>query len=200
MSKLNQILQATLEFYLRHGIKSVTMDDIAREQGISKKTLYQFVKDKTDLVYRVIKYHLGMQRDYISKTFTDDYNAIDELFGITEFVCMQLQEMHPSVMYDLQKYYPDAWKLFLKHKQEFIYGIILNNIQKGRKQGIYRKNFQAAMVAKFYIMRMEALRDISIFPVNEYQFADLIFEYRNHHIRGIVNEKGIKYFEKKLGK
>ncbi len=200
MSKLNQILEHTIKFYLQNGIKSVTMDDIAKQLGISKKTLYQFVKDKADLVSKVIEYHLEAERDYISRIFTDDYNAIDELFGISEFMCRQMQEMHPSVIFDIQKYYPEVWQQFVKHKHGFIYDNILNNINKGRKQGIYRKDFQTDIVTKFYIMRMEALRDITMFPPNEYQFADLIFEYRNHHIRGIVNEKGIKYLEKKLSK
>ena len=97
------------------------MDDVARELKISKKTLYKFVKDKNDLVKKALICHCKKEVELTSEIISKNTNAIDELIEISKYVSKRLQQVHPSIHYDLEKYYPEAWKIFTDHKMEHIY-------------------------------------------------------------------------------
>lgn len=198
MSRKEQILESALHQFMQFGIKSQTMDDIARTQGISKKTLYEVVKDKADLVMKSMEHHMKLEMNFVKKNFKKNTNAIKELFMICDFLGDHIKEMNPTVMYDLQKYYPETWRLFNDHKNEFLYNMIYNNIQKGRDQKIYATDFDASAIAKIYISRIDSIIDSRLFPPLEYTFRGLIAEMRKYHIRGIASAKGLKVLEQQL--
>lgn len=198
MTKKEQILDSALRLFMQFGIKSQTMDDIARGMGISKKTLYEVVKDKADLVKQSMEHHIKLEKQFVNEHFKKDTNAIKELFMICDFIGDHVKEMNPTVLYDMQKYYADTWKLFDEHKNGFIYEMIFNNIQKGRRQKIYHNDFDASAIAKIYISRIDSLIDSHLFPAREYTFRGLVDEMRKYHIRGIASQKGRKVLEYQL--
>jgi AcrR family transcriptional regulator len=104
------------------------MDDMCREMGISKKTLYQFVKDKTDLVNQTMKVEIDNDQNKISEITQKNLNAIDEIFEITQLVSERIKHMHPSILFDMQKYYPEAWDIIDKHRRDFIVKTIKQNL------------------------------------------------------------------------
>lgn len=198
--KKQEILMQTAAVFMRYGMKSVNMDDVARELSISKKTLYKYVKDKNDLVKQCMESFCAMERYECQRCKQDSENAIDELLLITEAAGRHLKNIHPSIHYDLEKYYLEGWKVFKKHKEEFIYGEVLQNLKQGIDEGLYRENINPEIIAKLYTMKIDVVFDAAIFPPSEYTFYDIHIEMIRYHIRGIASDEGIKYLQKRLNK
>ncbi len=196
--KWSKILIQSAAMFMRLGIKSVTMDDVARELKMSKKTLYQYVDNKDDLVLKVFGSFIQMEQATCLSIAENNENAIDEMIEISKHVNQTLNHLHPSIHFDMEKYYPETWKIFNKHKTEFVYDCMLNNMKKGIKQGLYRKNLLPDVIAKLFIEKMDMFFDGKVFPPNKYNFAEVHLEYMRYHIRGISTEKGIEYLMQKL--
>lgn len=198
--KVMDILQRSAEVFMRFGIKSVTMDDVARELKVSKKTLYKYVKDKKDLVKKVMEGDCAMEEAKISEIVSNAENAIDEIVEITKHVAGKLKEVHPSIHFDLEKYYGEAWEVFHNHKKEFIYTCVLQNLKRGIKEGYYRKNLQPEIIAKIYASKIDLVFDGQLFPVTKYRFDEVYAEMMRYHLRGVASEKGIDYTTQKMKK
>lgn len=197
---INKILANAVSLFCKYGIKSVTMDDIAGELGISKKTLYQCFANKADLVHRTIEQIIQADCLMISRISASDKNAIEEMFHIAEHVYQQLNAVNLTTIYDLHKYYPDSWQLLEEHRLKFIHFTILNNLEKGIEQGYYRADIEPRLVALYYLAKAQAL-------VNDHQFAqypytptELFTELFKYHIYGIASEKGRIYLKANLNK
>ncbi|MCO6499958.1 MAG: TetR/AcrR family transcriptional regulator [Vicingus serpentipes] len=196
--KEEQLLFATLELFMKLGVKSLTMDDISQHLGISKKTLYQFVTDKKDLVKKAMQLAIKNDQCLLGDIAVQEENAIDELLAINEKVSEKLQSIQPAVMYDLKKHYPEAWSMMEDHKKCFVYDMVVKNIDTGIQQGLYRENVNSGIVARVYITLIDKIFDADIFPAHQYTFATIHREIARYHIRGIANEKGVKYLVKRL--
>ena len=161
---LKELLAKAEEIFLCYGIKSVTMDDLAGKLAVSKKTLYELVNDKDDLVKKTMKSHIEAEKKTIQDICRLHENAIDEIFAIGRHVLVHISKMNPSAMYDLQKYHQEGWKIFVDYKNTFVYSCILANIEKGVKQGLYRDDFNQDIIAKFYAARTEIVVSPEVFP------------------------------------
>lgn len=184
------ILDETRVLFLRHGIKSMTMDDVAAGLGVSKKTLYQHVSNKSDLVKKVIDLECRTQESKIDKIRGEDHNAIRESFEIGRSLIALLREMHPSIHYDLEKYYPEAWNLFLEFKTERVIDKVLENLRKGIQEGSYRKDFDPEVIGRIYTYRIDAVFHGELFPPDRFSFAEVYVEMFFYHMLGIASEKG----------
>jgi TetR/AcrR family transcriptional regulator, cholesterol catabolism regulator len=196
--ELSSILEKVNELYKKYGIKSVTMDDVARELGMSKKTLYQQVKDKNELVEQVIKFD-GLKKKEATKNITEDpnINAIEQLFGIYKFVQQLIREHSPTVEYDLKKYYPALYSEMHEKKREGMYENMLNNMKKGKKEKLYRKALNEEIIAHLHVLRVESILNADFGEQNfdAFDFFTEVFEY---HLHGVANEAGLKiYYELK---
>jgi AcrR family transcriptional regulator len=198
--KFLEIREKIAAVFLRYGLKSVTMDDIAKELKISKKTLYKYVKDKNELILKVMQGQCDMEKVVLADALTQGENAIEELMIFSEMLGQKLQQMNPSVHYDLEKYYPEAWSMFTAHKEDFILGCVQQNIERGMKEGIYRDNVNAEIVSKLYIQKIDCVFDPAVFPVGKFTFYQVHLELMRYHVRGIANEKGMEYLSKKIKK
>lgn len=190
-----KILSKAEELFLKYGLRSITMDDMARELGISKKTLYQYVDNKEDLINQVFSMHVKGEEDTIRGIFESVDNAIEEMVEIGRHVTRMLRTMNPNVLYDMQKYYPKQWQMYTDFKMTFVYSTIKKNIEKGINQGLYRRDFKTEVIVKLYIARMDLIMDQELFPTNEYRTQDIYHEYLRYHIRGIATEKGAKILD-----
>lgn len=183
---------------MKYGIKSITMDDVARELGISKKTLYQFVTDKEDLVSKFIDFEIKLRQEEVCKCFRIGFNAIEELFEISLFMNKLMRHQNPATEYDLKKYYPDHYAKMVKSRREGMYSYILSNLKKGKKEGLYRKDLNEEIIAKLYLSRSENVHFNELFSVEEFTSFNLFQELITYHVRGIASEKGIIELEKKI--
>jgi len=198
--KQESILEQVNKLFMRHGIKSMTMDDVANHLHISKKTLYQFVTDKNDLVERSMSRMHCQHTGIIDSICTQGLNAIDEQLEITKYLATLLSQVHPSIHYDLEKYHPKAWQQFNEEKRSHICDCMTQNMRKGMKEGLYRDDLKADIVAKLYLSRFDVIFDGELFPVDKYSFSDVTWESFRYHMRGIASDKGLKYLEKKTKK
>ena len=196
--KLQQIIENTGNIFMRYGIKSVTMDDVARELKISKKTLYKYVDDKLDLVCKVMHGMCDADQDDIQALIDKSVNAIDETILITHYVGQKLKSIHPSIHYDLEKYYPEAWGMFYDHKHDFLYNSVVENLRRGIKEGLYRDTMDAEIIAKLYVSKIDMVFDPDIFPVGKFTFSEVHMELIRYHIRGIASRKGIEYLKERV--
>lgn len=194
--KQEQIIKGSARVFFKYGIKSVSMDDIARELGISKKTLYTHVSNKTELVQKILDLQLDCQcyeKDCIREK---KLNAIAVLLEVSKMINRHLKEMHPSVTYDLQKYYPELFRKYLDKKREELFVDIKQNMEQGISEGYYREDLNIELIARLYLKKLETIHDPEFLPSAEFNIEnifDVIFE---SHIRGIANKKGIAYLEK----
>lgn len=195
---LVHILNKVKILYSKYGIKSVTMDDVSRELGISKKTLYQFVSDKTELVEKIIDLELEKYGCFFDQLHDKNLNAIEELFEVQKMITRMLREHNPSQEYDLRKYYPEQYARILKVRRERMYSNILSNLKKGKSDGIYRRELNEEIIAKIQLFRVETALDSEIFTLEEIMSTKVFFEIFIYHMRGIANEKGIELMEEKL--
>lgn len=193
-----EIIESTLQLFMKLGIKSVTMDDVARHLGISKKTLYKLVEDKNDLVRKSLSFGCDIETIEIDKICNLSLNAIDESFEISNYVFKHIRSIHPSIVFDLQKYHPEAWKEFRENKKSQINQCYMNNIAKGIKEGLYRNDINGEIVTKFYTSRFEVMFDQELFPPDKFDPAETYLEIFRYHIRGIASEKGLEYLVKKM--
>lgn len=196
--ELKNILLKVRELYMKYGIKSITMDDVARELGISKKTLYQYVTDKDDLVGKFVDNEISMRQEEICKCFRIGYNAIEELFEISIFMNKLMRNQNSATEYDLKKYYPVHFEKTIKARREGIFNYILVNLKKGINEGLYRKEMNQEVIAKLYLWRSENTHFDELFTIEEFTSIKLFVELINYHVRGIATEKGIMILEKKI--
>lgn len=195
-----EITHQIAEVFMRLGVRSVNMDDIARNLSVSKKTLYKYFKDKSDVVDEVTKCLIGGEECSIKEIINESENAIDEIIRISEFANQMLKNMHPSVMFDLNKYYPEAFKIFRDHKNVFIAQTVIKNLERGIEEGFYRENLDVNIISKLYLAKIEAIWDQEMFPASQYTYSQIHLEMIRYHIRGIASPKGIEYLSKRISK
>ncbi len=194
-----EILERASAVYMKYGIKSVTMDDLARELGISKKTIYVHFKDKNELVRSIIQLKIEMDKAICINCVQQSENAIDDLIQTGRLVADHIGNVNPSVFYDLKKYHQDAWQLMENHKWDFVLTMIRDNIKRGIEEGIYRADIDIEVVARLYVGSTDLILGGDAFPWPEFTFERLFKEMVRLHIMGMANEKGTNYLNKKLG-
>ena len=165
-----EILERASAVYMKFGIKSVTMDDLARELSVSKKTIYKYFNDKNDLVKSIIEMKVQMDSAICTNTALQSANAIEELIEISELVTKQFNNFNPIVFSDLKKFHKDAWAVIEAHKMSFVLNMITKNIERGIKEKIYRDNLNPAIVAKLYVASSDAAMNPEIFTWPEFKF------------------------------
>jgi len=183
---------------MMYGIKSITMDDVSRELGMSKKTLYQFVTDKDDLVGKFIDNEIAIRQEEICKCFRTELNAIEELFEISIFMNKIMRNQNPATEHDLKKYYPEHYQKIVKTRREGVYSYILTNLNNGKKEGLYRDDLNNEIIARLYLSRSESIHVSDLFTIEEYTSHELFMELIKYHVRGIATQKGIGVLEQKI--
>lgn len=191
----NILVEKAGDLFKRYGVKSLTMDDVARELGMSKKTIYQFVENKSQLVQLSMENYLNRERTELEEILKESKNSVDEMIGMITYFINQVQDFNPSIVNDLEKYYPETWNIFNEYRFNFMLKCIGDNLKNGIRQGYYRNNLNADIISKIYIGCVDVLFNQDFFPSKKYVFADIYKEYLNYHLRGIVTPKGMKYLE-----
>ncbi len=194
--KLSTIIEESAKLFMKFGIRSLTMDDVAKNLRISKKTLYQFVSDKDDLVTKCIDAACDRDCTYINQVVDEHQNAIEELLAISQYVSQRLNNIHPSIFFDLEKYHPEAMGRFEKHRNEYIASSIKRNLEAGIEQGVYRKNLNTDIIARIYLSCVDNVLHGDLARQSELNMSLIYQEMVSYHLHGVASEKGLKYLEK----
>lgn len=196
-----RIVEDAARIFWTNGIRSVTMDDVARELGISKKTLYLYVKDKNDLVTKVFTHTSCRFHEHIGSIQQQGLNAIDEMYAIAQFIAAETGKVHPSLYFDLAKYHPQACRIMDEGKQVRVVAMVAANMEKGMREGLYRANINVPLIAKLYVVRFDQAMSMELGRLTErMSMAEINWELFRYHIRGIASKKGMEYLEKKVTK
>ncbi|HEU4574347.1 MAG TPA: TetR/AcrR family transcriptional regulator [Chitinophagaceae bacterium] len=196
METKERILEKAHELFVRYGIRSVSMDDIATQLGMSKKTLYQYFADKEELVDAVLTNVIEGNQEECRMDRQQAENSIHEIFLAFDMVRELFTEMHPSIIFDLQKYHPAVYRKLEQHKHEFMYKMIKENLESGIADGLYRSDINVDILTRFRIESMMLPFNHEVFPTNRTQLVEITREILFHFLYGLVTAKGQKLIEK----
>lgn len=196
MEVKDRILTKAAELYIRYGIRSITMDEIATQLGISKKTIYQFFTDKDDLVSAVIGREVHKNELECAQYRDEARDAVHEVFLAVEDLELMLKYTNPLMLYDLEKYHPRAFQEIKGYKYQFLYESLLDNLRRGIDEGVYRSDIPKDIVAKNRIESVFLVFDPDLFPHSRYSMSEVNFELALLFLYGIATDKGKELIEK----
>ena len=191
-----RILQKAEELFRRHGIRSITMDEIANQLGISKKTIYIYFEDKDQIVDGVISSIIAVNQQSCNQDRSIALNAIHEVFLAMEMMKEMFQNLNPIILYDLERNHPEAFKKFLQHKYKYLYHIMKENIERGIDEDLYRPELDADVVAKVRLETMMLSFDQQIFPKTKYNLYEVEEQLIELYLYGMASLKGRKMIVK----
>jgi AcrR family transcriptional regulator len=191
-----KIIEASHDLFMRFSIKSITMDDLARHLSISKKTIYQFFKDKNDLVLQVTRAHLEEEKREIQTIKENTSNAIETL--IEESMCLRrnITDMNPSLLFDLRKYHHQAWSLYLEYKENVYIRSLVETLETGVAEGLFRKEIDPEILAVLRVEQIQMSLENLIYNRTRFAFQEVQIQLFNHFLNGLVSDKGRKLLKK----
>jgi AcrR family transcriptional regulator len=188
------------ELFRRYGIRSVTMDDLANELSISKKTLYRHFNDKDELVIKISGEAFRRLKEDQENIRENSKNAIDEIIQLMEYMNLMFSNMRQNVLHDMKKYYPEAWKIYVDYKEQSLKACILQNIKRGIKEEVFRKEIKPEIVASLRIALVETTFDPVAFPQSKFNFAEVQEQSLSMFMYGLLTPKGHKQVEEYFSK
>jgi AcrR family transcriptional regulator len=194
----NKILTGAIQLYMRYGIKSLTMDDIARELGISKKTLYLYVTDKDDLVSQAMLSYLNDEEFLCSQLFTDSSNPIGEMLEMIKWQFKNHGQLNQSALFDLKKYHPNSFNHFIAFKERIIKPRLINNLQRGIALDVYHKDTNIEFIVPIYLHLIDFSFGVNATGINN--VGKLMYALIKYHLYSITSSKGRKILIKELEK
>lgn len=195
MVQIERIIQGGEELFLTAGIKSVTMDDIARHLGMSKKTIYQFFKDKNELVIALVKKKLAEDEQQMNEIIAKSDNVIEEMINMMKCSEEIISRINPIVIHDMQKYHPDAWKEFQNFKSSVLMHTLEELLIKGIKQGYIRPDLDVKILARMRVYQVELGFNPAVFPIAEFSAWKVQYQFLEHFNYGICTLKGYKLLD-----
>ena len=195
---LARVLEKSREVFMKFGVKSVTMDDISKELGISKKTLYTVIKDKNELIEKISISFSGEIFSTIGELLKKKLDPISELLEIESVVCNSITSFDPSVLHQFQKYYPAIHKKLHDRQKSAIIDMIKDNMKRGIRDGIYRGDLDVNFMAHLDYSSSFNLINPDFFPSEEFELRKIKHDYLIYHLRGIASYKGLSFIESKL--
>jgi AcrR family transcriptional regulator len=196
MEVKERILAKAADLFLRYGIRSITMDEIAAQLGISKKTIYQFFTDKDDMVAAVIELEIRKNENECNLFRDQAENAVHQIFLALESLEEMLKYTNPLMLYDLEKHHPRSFRKLKEYKYQFLYGMIAANIQWGMEEELYRPDIQRDIVAKSRIELAFLVFNPDVFPHSRYKMSEVNYELAILFLHGVTTAKGKKLIEK----
>jgi len=191
-----KIIRGAETLFTKYGVRSISMDDIARHLSVSKKTLYQHFEDKEDIVTMAVQSHIERIMGEFDLIQSSAIDAIDELSKISKCLKRMMSEINPSLMFDLEKYHPRAWGVWVDNKKKFIRESVIRNLKKGVEEGYFRVELDLEIMAT---MRMELVQlafDDRVFPPSQFNVPDVQLQLFEHFVFGLLTEKGRKKYLK----
>jgi len=196
MEAKERILLKSHELFNRYGIRSVSMDDIAAQLGMSKKTLYQYYTDKDELVTAVFTVVMDHNRVECSANKEKADNAVHEVFMAFDMVQEMFANMNVSVLYDMEKYHPTCYKKYLEYKNGFMYQMIRTNIERGIKEEVYRSEIDVDVITRYRIYSIMLSFNTQVFPNNRSNVVYIEQQLLEHFLNGLATTKGHKLIQK----
>jgi AcrR family transcriptional regulator len=192
--QIQEITRKAAKLFHRFGIKSVSMDDVARELSISKKTLYKLYKDKNELVSKVLECPAHEASPKIQNK--KHLNAVEKHMLVYQNIVGFLKDLNPTFEYDLKKYYPKLHQEVIQKRRKNIYENMHNDLTQGIKEGFFRPDIDIDIINTMNIIRIEGFQSMDVKEVYKRDLLDVVKEFFSYHFHAIATEKGLKEFER----
>ena len=186
------IVVTSTELFLTLGFKSVTMDDIAEEMKISKKTIYTFFANKKALVQSVVFSMYSYITTNLTQIREKASNPISELYEVKMFIMHQLKGEKTSPQHQLRKYYPNIHKELQKKQFDFMTKSVKKSLTKGVEMKLFRPSIDIDFISRMYFNGMVGIKNVDMFPIEKYSPEQLMENYLDYHLRAIVTDNGMK--------
>jgi AcrR family transcriptional regulator len=193
--KFEPMLEKIKELFFEFGIKNLNMDDISRKLGISKKTLYRFVKSKEDLIAKLFEYEQLKWVESSDKIGHQDVNAIEKLFKVSLMVYEEMKRFNPMILFELRKYYEHLFNEHHAQKFGHISISMMRNLEQGIEEGLYRRDINREAVIAIYMNYLIEIHNTEICKIADVPFDELFKIMFENHIRAISTPEGVAYFE-----
>lgn len=190
MEGKERVLAFATELFLKYGVRNVTMDDLAQQLGISKKTIYSRYKNKREIVMAVANEFFRLEKERSETIATQSENAIDELIRIVSWSLSVLKRISPNLIFEIRKYYPEAWQVFDSFHRGYVFNKIRQNLEQGIAEGLYREGLHIEIIASLRILQIEATLHSDFFPASKFDQALVQVEIFELFMRGLVSDKG----------
>ncbi|GJM61111.1 TetR/AcrR family transcriptional regulator [Persicobacter diffluens] len=191
----DRIIELAYDLFSRIGIRSVTMDEIARPLGISKKTLYQFFPNKEALLTAALDQELKKQELLIEETIREADNAVEAFYNISEYVRNMHSQTNPIVIFEMERYYPKVFEHYLSFKKHCISHSIADFFRQGMKEGYFREDLDPQIIAKLRMEQFEYIFKPDIFPRAEFEYNHVCDQLFDHFMHGILTGQGRKIYQ-----
>jgi AcrR family transcriptional regulator len=190
MENKKRIEDQARELFMRFGIRSISMDDIAGAVGMSKKTIYASFADKDALVEAVISRHLSESEELIRRLVSESANAVDEILMTMRLFESQFRNLNPIVLHDLRKFHPGAYRLIESHKRQFALQTMQVNMERGIREGVFRADMNVEIMSRFQLESMMLAFDTQLFPTERFNLGDVSLEIHRHYLFGMCTPYG----------
>jgi TetR/AcrR family transcriptional regulator, cholesterol catabolism regulator len=191
-----RIQKAAHDLVMQYGIRSISMDDIAAHLGMSKKTIYQYFKDKDELIEAVVDEVIETNQYACKADISRSENAVHEIFLVMDMMAEMFKTMNPSILHDMQKYHPAAFAKFSKHKNEFLYNVCSQNLQRGIKEELYRPEMSVDILCRYRVETMFIPFNPEFQQKLKHSLGKIEEEILVHFLFGLVSLKGYKLIMK----
>ena len=199
-----RIRQKAHELFMQYGLRSVSMDDIATSLGISKKTIYLYYADKDELVEAVVDTEFTKNESICEYDRGHSKNAVHEIFMAMDMVVEMFSTMNPSLIFDMQKYYPGAFKKFHKYKNDYLFSVIRDNVIRGISEELYRPEINVDIISRFRVESIMIPFNPEFHTKMKYNMAEIEEEFIIHFLFGMASLKGykmiVKYQQERINK
>jgi AcrR family transcriptional regulator len=196
MDTRTHILKVTQELIFRYGIRSVTMDDIAKQLGMSKKTIYHFFQDKDEIIFSLMQLKLKEDEKEFKEIEKNSANVVEEVFNLMRRLEKMIGQINPNLFYDLQKHHQKTWNLFKEFKENYILKMVEETILRGIKQALIRPEVNAKILARLRMEQVEMGFNPNVFPPDKFKILDVQLAMIDHFLYGICTLKGHKLINK----
>ncbi len=190
----SKIIKEASELVMQYGIRTVTMDDISKNLGISKKTIYQYFKDKKELVNTVTQLHLDTEEERFLSSVKDSKDSIHELILVSQCLRETMKDMKMNVLNELQKFYPEAWQKYEYFKSKVMKETIMRTIMRGQKEGYFRSDIDPDLIATMRMEQVQTFMLNNLLPRDKYSIAEIQMHLFDHFIHGLFTIKGHQLF------
>ncbi len=196
MESKEKILKGVEELFFKYGIKNITMDEIARHLSISKKTIYQFFKDKDEVVHSLMLQTLEDDKCRIKSAKDNSKNVVEEVLKMMEEMREMFGRINPVLFYELHKFHPLTWRIFQDFKSTFILDMVESSLKRGQKEGYIRPDINIKILARMRVEMVEQAMKGEMFPHELYNVLDVQLALTEHFLYGVCTLKGHKLINK----
>jgi AcrR family transcriptional regulator len=181
---------------MNYGVKSISMDDIASDIGISKKTIYKHFSTKDRLINITLTHFLKKEKKTVARIHENSENAVEEIILIGRHIIKMARSLKPTLVFDLKKYHSKNWQLIEEHHTEFIKQVITDNLERGIQEGLFRSDLKPEVISRLYVAKSLLIANDTNFTVFKLGLDDLFKEHLLYHLYGVLSEEGLKLVKK----